>query len=101
MCNTVNKDVQSFSLLFFPDTEAYKHGKFFSASGLLNSILSKISVPVFTYNVFNDNWDTHDVDNICHHLHLPAICYSVLLPYKQQTQYPYFLPQILLELDDL
>jgi len=55
MHNTVNEDVQSLSLLFFPDSEAYKPGKSFSTSGLLNSILFKTSVPLFPYNAFNDN----------------------------------------------
>ena len=55
MRNSVNKDVQSFSLLFFPDSEEYKPGNSFSTSGLLNSILFKTSVPLLPYNVFNDN----------------------------------------------
>ena len=62
MRNAVNEDVQSLSLLFFPDSEAYKPGKSFSASGLSNSILFKTSIPLFPCNAFNDNRDTHDVD---------------------------------------
>jgi len=55
MRNTVNEDVQSLSLLFFPDSEAYKPGKSFSN---LDSILFKTSFPLVPYHAFNDNW-TH------------------------------------------
>ena len=68
MRKTVNEDVQSLSLLFFPDSEEYKPGKFFSTSGFSNSILFKISVPLFPYNAFNDNWDTQ------HKSPLPPSC---------------------------
>jgi hypothetical protein len=73
MRNTVNEDVQSLSLLFFPDSEAYKPGKSISTAGLSNSILFKTSVPLLPY-VFNDNRDTHDVGTQ-HTSTLPISCH--------------------------
>jgi hypothetical protein len=93
MCNTVNKDVQSLSLLFFPDSEAYKPGKSFSTSGLSNSILFQISVPLFPYDAFNDNWDTTYVTTSTF---LPFVCCCHTNIRDTHISY-----DILRELDDL
>jgi hypothetical protein len=65
-------------LLFFPDSEAYRPGKSFSTSGLSNSILFKIPILLFRYNVLKHTWNVHyaQLHNPHQNLYLVAICNS-------------------------
>jgi hypothetical protein len=83
------QDVQSLSLLFFPDSEAYRPGKSFSTSGLSNSILFITLNLQLSYTVVKDTLNTHDVQlNSPHNkLYLTAIFTNLWLLWKRKTRH--------------
>ena len=91
MRNIVNEDVQSLSLLFFPDSEAYKPGKSFSNLDFRTPFSLKLLFlyfPIMHSMTIEHTWcryTTYETPSTF----LPFVTYT------QQTRYPYFfLPQI-------
>lgn len=83
------EDVQSLSLLFFPDSEAYRPGKSFSTSGLSNSILFVILILQLSYNAVKDTSNIHyvQIHNPHSKPHLTAIFTNLQLPWKRKTRH--------------